>query len=253
MSKRVRGTEAGGPSRRTQKSQKAAVEQLRGQEQIQRVLAFGDSLTNGYVPCEPGCARDRCARCQRKPWAPVLQAALVGAQALGSDAQVVHEGKEGWTTTMHVTKLTRGEGLRGLLLEAQAKGTPFGAVLVMSGANDLADDQASAEAIVANLAVLHDEAHAFGARSVAIAIPESSGWSDDPEMGARGKDTNERLRRWCCDERRRDSTLCIKAPLGHSTGAKWYSSDGLHLTAEGYTRFGELLAADSELQAFLRQ
>ena len=231
-------------------SQEAAQEQLRAEPQHRRILAYGDSLTAGYVPCEECCVKERdgCKDCQRKPWADALRRSL--------NIDVDHWGCEGWTTAMHVSEMDqdglRRCGLRSLLAKAQGEGRPYSAVFIMSGANDLADG-ASAAAIVENLAVLHRAARAFGARTVALSIPESRGWAEEAGLGERGRKANTELGQlpWCDGDNRGES-LFVDAPLRHPDEPGLYTSDGLHLTAEGYAAFGTRLATNELLTRFIQ-
>lgn len=232
------------PSRRMRKSQEAAKEQLRAEPSKIRVLAYGDSLTSGYVPCEQCCVqeRDPCSRCRRTPWLASFR------QVLQVDGD--HKGREGWTTALHVDELDKEGGLSSLLAEAQSAGKPYSAVIIMSGSNDLADGDSSAT-IVQNLAIIHQAAHSFGARTVALAIPASRGWAEESDLGLRGNAVNEEMGRpgWC-DGVAQGECLFVNSPLCYSAEPMWYS-DGLHLTAEGYAEFGKRLAANAELKAFL--
>ena len=230
-------------------SQEAAQEQLRAEPQRRRLLAYGDSLTAGYVPCERCCVKERdgCKACRREPWAEFLRRSL--------SIEVDHWGCEGWTTAMHVSEIDKDGlrrcGLRVLLAKAQREGRPYSAVFIMSGSNDLADG-ASAAAIVENLAVLHRAARAFGARTVALSIPESRGWAEEAGLGQRGREANAELGQlpWCEGDSRGES-LFVDAPLRHSDEPGLYTSDGLHLTGPGYAVFGSRLATNEVLTKFI--
>lgn len=226
------------------KSQEAAKEQLLAESSQLRVLAYGDSLTAGYVPCEQCCVqeRDGCLKCRRTPWIAVFR------QVLHID--VNHKGCEGWTTAMHVNALDKEGGLRSLLADAQSEGKPYSAVFIMSGSNDLADGESTAT-IVQNLVMLHQAARSFGARTVALGIPESRGWAEEADLGQRGNAVNGQLSklRWC-DGDDQGKYLFVNSPLCYSAEPTWYS-DGLHFTAEGYAEFGKRLAANAELKTFL--
>jgi len=230
-------------------SEEAAQKQLRAQPRYGRILAYGDSLTSGYVPCEQCCKKERadCKKCQRKPWAEILW------QSLGID--VVAWGCEGWTTSMHVSAMDKDGlrqcGLRSLLAKAQRDGKPYSVVLIMSGSNDLADGSSTAE-IVQNLAALHSAAHAFGARTVALGIPASRGWAELPQLGQGGSAVNEELGRLPWREGSRGGeSLFVEAPLCYANDSSFYASDGLHLTAEGYAEFGRRLATNKVLIEFV--
>ena len=206
-------------------SEEAAQKQLRAQPRYARILAYGDSLTSGYVPCEQCCKKERagCKKCQRTPWADFLRQSL--------DIDVVAWGCEGWTTSMHVSAMDKDGlrecGLRSLLAKAQRDGKPYSVVLIMSGGNDLADGSSTAE-IVQNLAVLHRAAHAFGARTVALGIPASRGWAELPQLGQRGSAVNAELGHLHWREANRSGeSLFVEAPLWHTEDSSFYASDGL--------------------------
>ena len=126
-----------------------------------RILAFGDSLTAGYHKQGTAFA----------PWAPLL-CRLLGA------AVCDHVGFSGFTTGQLVESMDMKAatdvvprawpGLRHKLRTAG----PYDVVLILAGTNDLADQVTPAQ-LVRNLSVLHEAAHAAGARTVCMSIPDS--------------------------------------------------------------------------------
>ena len=130
-----------------------------------RLLAFGDSLIAGYV--DHGASFF--------PWAPVLQEQL-------SAECVDHVGFSGWTTRQMCDHTdTEGRdvcdriwpGLRHALRAAEARCGGYHVVIILVGTNDLAD-RVPVDTFMSQLASLHETAHDFGARTVALTIPQSA-------------------------------------------------------------------------------
>ena len=85
-------------------------------------------------------------------------------------------------------------GLRYQMHTAGPPGT-YACVLIMAGTNDLAD-RVPTETIVDNLAALHAVAHAYGARTIAMTIPESHAALKVGWLSRARSDANAALKAW---------------------------------------------------------
>mmetsp|Transcript_9173 Transcript_9173/g.31056 ORF Transcript_9173/g.31056 Transcript_9173/m.31056 type:complete len:243 (-) Transcript_9173:209-937(-) len=194
-----------------------------------RVLAFGDSLTAGFT--SGGRAF--------WPYAPRL------AERLGPGWQVDHTGLSGWTARQmaanaeedHLVDVCGMEwpgGLRRQLRAARAAGSPYDAVCLLAGTNDLpvvAGGHCTAEDVGDALRSLCTHAHEEGATVIALAVPHSTATHSAPSMGAARKAVNKRLaalQASGCVDRIVDPAAML--PLENSS--LW--DDGLHLTQAGY-------------------
>ena len=207
-----------------------------------RILAYGDSLTAGYLMRSP--MSDEYA-----PWAPVLE------EALGVPCDAV--GASGWTTQDMVARSGCGgrdacgvshPGMRQALAEEKRSRPPgYAAVLIMGGTNDLG--VASAETIAANLRQLHATCHAAGCPTVALTIPQGR------QLGPWTRGTPIAF----ADERRQRVNAALRAYAGEQPAGRclfvamdedvpWFQgsadweSDGVHMSAAGYAKFGAMLA-----------
>ena len=147
-----------------------------------RLLAFGDSLTAGY----------HHSGASFSPWAPLL-CKLLNVTACD------HVGMSGFTTKQLLNSLDAEEvfdvvpkawtGLR----RQMRTGGPYDVVLIMAGTNDLADKVTTSQ-LLENLVALHDVAHAQGARTVAMTIPESHAAKMVGWLGHARDDANAAIR-----------------------------------------------------------
>lgn len=197
-----------------------------------RILAFGDSLTAGYHMMGQRFA----------PWAPVLKSML-------GVAAVDHIGLSGFTTQQMLDAADDATTYDVVPMEwpgyhTQLRKARYDLVLIMGGTNDLADKVPTA-VIVRNLEALHRAAHAAGARTVAMTIPESGSAMHVPWLGDARRRANEAIQAWASAEPP-DRTLFVDAaafvPYNEGGSPHMWENDGLHMSAHGYEAFGRALA-----------
>jgi len=190
------------------------------------VLAFGDSLTEGF--CAGGL--------EWHPYTTILSQLL---EKSNPGSQVKQAGRSGESTAEMVLRLPR------LLNEKHAMGEAFSHVVILGGTNDLGSRDG--EAILLNLMKLHQMAMGHGAVSVAVTIPES-GITDEQYVKKRDF-INNGLRTLVKQHASVDEMLLVDLEAGipypraeaskGQTPAMW--DDVLHLSKAGYDRFAELV------------
>ena len=195
-----------------------------------RLLAFGDSLTAGYHAMGNSFS----------PWAPVI-CKLLGV------AKVDHIGFSGFTTKQLVDSLDEVEAMD--LVQKEWPGLryhmsrhKYSVVLIMAGTNDLADQMPTSE-IVDNIAKLHGVAHSFGARTIALTMPESHAALSVGWLGRAREQANEAIRQWARKQPKEKVHLVEGAtlvPFDRKSGL--WEPDGLHMSKAGYMAFGNRLA-----------
>ena len=202
------------------------------------VLCYGDSLTAGYT-LELGSSRSNYL--QFHPWAPVL------SEQLGVACS--HVGMSGWTVQQMLQHkdeaLTSEPDVCGLsqpglghLLRADQK---VSHVVLMAGTNDL-PSSSTASQILSSLKQLHDLCHTPSCKTVAVTIPQSWAEQADKSWAAKRREVNSQLRDYA--ESLPDKCLFVAMDLEvpYWADCKNWETDGLHMSKEGYLRFGKILA-----------
>ncbi|KAL6756991.1 SGNH hydrolase-type esterase domain-containing protein [Haematococcus lacustris] len=202
-----------------------------------RILAFGDSLTEGYyrVPSQQQPAFH--------PYTKRLQSLL--HQNLPAPCKVVTEGVSGELVVPSMT-----QRLRAYLQRTQAAGQQFHWVLIFGGTNDLGLGQ-EAETIFNSLQQMYKAAHQHGAKVVAMTcmapyLPEPGPPGEHAGTSLARHRLNTLIRNEVAKQQGGELYLfdCDKvlAPqrLGQQEAARCWS-DALHLTPHGYDLFGHLL------------
>ena len=195
-------------------SSSAAISSTTKRDVPYRVLAFGDSLTAGFVRGDPTF----------HPYANALQTSLERwAEQSENEVTVDHVGKPGWTS----------EQLYGIL----PGDLPYDVIIILAGTNDLGFGS-SAEAIISHLRSLHDVSLQRGVyHTMALAIPPSAFQQRDERARLKAATVNSALKSWS-DPR----ITFVPFPFPYdSSDSKWHS-DGLHLSKEGYDELGLYLA-----------
>mmetsp|Transcript_20818 Transcript_20818/g.52932 ORF Transcript_20818/g.52932 Transcript_20818/m.52932 type:complete len:271 (-) Transcript_20818:779-1591(-) len=208
-----------------------------------RVLAVGDSLTEGYFS---GVAREGgvLGTTTFHPYARTLQEL---ARKAGLEVEVVEEGVSGELVvpTMH-------DRLAGLLGAAHAAGAPYDWVLVLGGINDVGWGR-DADTIFTGLSGMYKAARNHGARVVAMTCFEYNRQpglhAPPPAMEAQRAALNAHIRAYAQDASHGVALLDTEAlmkPGGrggttHDGRSMW--CDLLHLTPAGYAHLGALIWA----------
>ncbi|KAL6069326.1 putative GDSL-like lipase/acylhydrolase [Balamuthia mandrillaris] len=200
------------------------------------MLAFGDSLTEGYYA---GGRRFH-------PYSDHLQKLLTAAN---HETQIDQAGISGETVQEMVLRLPK-------LLKKRRDCHPLAPrythVIILGGTNDLGSRPA--DDIFQDICRLHDIVHQFGARSVAVTIPEASfteKWYVEKRTAV-----NEALRAKVRQQQEEGGEgrwlfLDLEKELPYQ-GSKKHSKEGeggeenlwddaLHMTPAGYDRFAALL------------
>jgi len=187
------------------------------------VLCFGDSLTAGLsrrgLPLRPYSAR--------------LEGQLAGPG--GTALSIINAGVCGETTKDMCRRL------RELLSQYDEA---IAAVLILGGTNDLGDDDLTPGLTLGNLRQLHGMAHAAGALTGVLTLPECTEGSTDlvPQPYKDELDEiNGALRDFASTS---DSMFLVDVavafPQDQAHAALW-EPDGVHLTAKGYEEMGDHL------------
>ena len=199
-----------------------------------KFLAFGDSLTAGYHRQGTAFA----------PWAPLL-CRLLGA----TDCD--HVGFSGFTTRQLIdcmdlksTPDVVPRSWPGLRHKLRISG-PYDVVLILAGTNDLADQVTPAQ-LVRNTSILHAAAHAAGAKTVCMSIPESHAATKVTWLRKLREESNAAIKAWALSQPREKVHYADVAQIvpwdDEATMAGLWEMDGLHMSAKGYEQFGRGLA-----------
>ena len=202
------------------------------------ILCYGDSLTAGYT-LELGSSRSNYI--QFHPWAPVL------SEQLG--LACFHVGMSGWTVQQmlqHKDETLPSEtdvcGLAqpglGHLLNAEQK---VSHVVLMAGTNDLPSSSTALQ-ISSNLKQLHELCHTAGCKTVAVTIPQSWAEQADKSWAAKRSEVNSQLRDYAESLPERCLFVAMDLEVPYRADSENWEADGLHMSREGYRRFGTILA-----------
>lgn len=192
-----------------------------------RILAFGDSLTEGW--CDFGS--------KFHPYTRKLQS-LIQSLSNAKSVDVVNRGVSGETTDQMNSRL-------GLVLD---KDGPFDLVIILGGTNDLGFSlNKDGEPLFRRLRSLHELALRHSPLSVAVTIPETGYEALDQFTALREKrlQVNNLLKNYVQDY---DSKMLLcdlstKLPrkfLSDEDRRKFWADD-LHFTPAGYDRMGEII------------
>jgi lysophospholipase L1-like esterase len=199
-----------------------------------RILAFGDSLTQG----------ETFKSTHYHPYTHRLRKLLEEHESVKFD--IDNAGITG--------EFVRDQMTTRLPLVLKEKG-PYDLIVILGGTNDLIDFTPGGEKdLFDEIVSLHRTAHEHGAKTLLLTIPESdfiykdmgkNGTSYIKEEGEQGRILiNEMLRDFAreCD----DIVLCdLDEKHRHTTLSEEdkvkYWDDGLHYSPEGYDRMGEII------------
>jgi len=181
------------------------------------VLAFGDSLTEGYA---------RWGTIMH-PYTLTLEKSLV---ALDNSIKVVNAGVSGETTDEMVPRFTQ-------LFNAQE----FGVAIILGGTNDLGGK--NPDNVFNNLKTMHELAAKKGCKTYAVTIPELAAEEHETWVYPIRSKINNMLKEYCA--KRKIQVIDLAAAIPYSTlteeERKDLWDDGLHFTPKGYDKFGEIV------------
>ena len=190
-----------------------------------RLLAFGDSLTAGYHSQGLAFA----------PWAPLLE------QLLGDSVKVDHLGLSGFTSQQMLDSAEQ-QAVTDVVPRTwpgyshKLRLHQYDVVIILCGTNDLADQEPT-QHLVRNIAQLHSVAHAAGARSVAMTIPDSKAAQHIDWLRRARHDANEAIRAWAATQPGVHFVdAAVLVPYSDTSGL--WEPDGLHMSQSGYEAFG---------------
>jgi len=195
---------------------------------VLRILAFGDSLTEGW--CDFGT--------KFHPYTRKLQTLI---QSLSKSVDVVNRGVSGETT----------DQMNDRLPSVLNEDGPFDLVIILGGTNDIGlSFNKDGEPLFGRLRSLHELALRYSPLSVAVTIPETGYETMDRFAALKEKrlQVNTLLKNYAQDSGNKIilSDLSAKLPresLSHEDYRKFWQDD-LHLTSEGYDRMGEIIFED---------
>lgn len=195
-----------------------------------RILAFGNSLTEGW--CEFGT--------RFHPYTCKLQS-LIQSRSKTASVDIVNRGVSGETTDQMNTRLP-------LVLD---KDGPFDVVIILGGTNDLGMSlDKNGEPLFRRLKSLHELAQRHSSLSVAVTVPETGYEIMDGFTVVREKrfQVNALLKKYVqqCGSKMLLSDLAEKLPRESLSDGdrRKYWADHLHFSPAGYDRMGEIIFED---------
>ena len=222
------------------------------------VLCFGDSLTAGYAK----------GGNEFHPYATSLQTKL---SDLGVRCTCIANGGNGarvadFVSPNHLDNPTNVDvcgreysGLRHSLMTHRPR-----VVIIMAGTNDLAMEIESpdvlADSILRSLAALHQMCHDAGASTIACSVPPNAALTTKSEASVKSsslevyvktwKALNNKIRSFCAEKKEEKEFLLsaslryfdVSEHVPYFPGSAYWGWDCLHMSANGYDRFGEMIA-----------
>jgi len=210
------------------------------QEEVHRILCYGDSLTAG-TSTSPW---------ELYPYAPHLEQALNNQQQQPANSSgkkkrfvVRHRGMPGWTATEMVDGTSPQYGLRAAIRGIQ--NPSLSCVILLAGTNDLgyvySDNDDPVETVLKPIRQLHELAWQEGIpRTVAIAIPPSGYQARVADASFLCTAVNQALESFC-QEHAAKATF-VPFPFDYDASGDNWSPDGLHFSPTGYQVLGQSLA-----------
>ena len=123
-------------------------------------------------------------------------------------------------------------------------------VLILAGTNDLLMGDSSSEKIADTIVIMHEVAHARGAKSLVITIPEIfCERKDCPDVESRRQEINKRLRMYASKAGSKAflSDLALKISLHQLSledRKEFWEPAGVHLKRKGYDKMAEIIFQD---------
>lgn len=198
-----------------------------------KILTFGDSLTEGYYRFgflfHPYSIQlEKC-----------IDKMLVEELMSPVQQSLIHQrGVSGEFTADMIRRLHQ------ILEKASIKGYPYNVVCILGGTNDLSDEEEPAKNVFNRLKHMYDMVLAHGdCVLAAITIPESA-CVDNYYVNKRSR-INGYIKEYCAEHRERAVLVDLETHIrffgadGIKNTDLW--DDALHMTEEGYDKFGELV------------
>jgi len=192
-----------------------------------RILAFGDSLTEGWT--NEGSLMH--------PYANRLQLLL---RQVNPTVEVIESGVSGERVLVSMESRLASE-----LADAQSRGSKYDWVLLLAGVNDIGYGR-PAEAVFSGLRRMYQEVGRHGARLVAMTCMENAGTPLSPRDPQRVH-LNIHIREYCARHNGPHGALLLDLEklIPYASASPEERSamfdDGLHLTPKGYDRMSDLL------------
>ncbi|WP_054567946.1 GDSL-type esterase/lipase family protein [Frankia sp. R43] len=205
---------------------------------IRSVVAFGDSITDGFVGATALTApADASVADANGRYPDVLQRRLDDA---GIGISVVNAGISGNQLLTDGRPFHAGpSGLSRFDIDALAQ-AGVGGVLVLEGTNDLGQSGTTPEQIIAGYLQLIERTHAAGAKIwLGTLLPASDALVDGTALAPNSEDHRQRVNSWIRGQTRADGVVDFDAALRDPANpavlrADYASVDNLHPNLEGY-------------------
>ena len=213
-------------------------------EQAGAVVAFGDSITDGYQGFQIDLVENQADMNQNARWPDFLAQRLAAAGRC--DLSVVNAGISGNAVLAARCPLPFGESALDRL-DADALTVPGATDLILlEGINDLGSNGATAKQVIKGLGRLVQRARAAGLR-VHLATLTPSGGALDGSYGTEATNAKrEKINAWIRTQDDADSVIdfdaAIRDPREPSRmKAEYDSSDHLHPSSSGYRAMAEAI------------
>lgn len=193
-----------------------------------RILAFGDSLTEGWTAFGT----------KFHPYSSKLQI-LLQSLPVSKPFSIINRGISGETTEQMQARLPR----------ILAKDGPFDLAIILGGTNDLGRSlDKKANSLFERLKSLHEEILKECPLSVALTIPEGGFDERNPALRKKRSKVNQLLKDYVQANRDKMILCDLSVKLPHKSLSEedrrrfWH--DGLHFTPDGYDRMAEVIFED---------
>lgn len=162
---------------------------------------------------------------------------------------VDHIGMSGWRVDQMVQNLESPYcvdtfGKSGSGLGFQLSRHKYNVCIIMAGTNDLAANR-TADQILHDLKALHGYCHARGIRTIAVTIPESQFISEAFYRipASMRRKVNRGLSEWASSMPDKALFVDMATQVPYSAFSGEWNPDGLHMTRQGYSAFGDRLGS----------
>eukprot|EP00877_Chromochloris_zofingiensis_P006408 jgi/Chrzof1/201/Cz01g06250.t1 len=197
-----------------------------------RILAFGDSLTEGYYNRGRGF----------HPYTNKLHSLLQSNLAPGCKVHVNEQGVSG-ERVLDSMQYRLAEHLKKTSSMHSPK--PYDWVLILAGINDLwqSGPDAQATAVIKGLVNMYETAAQHGAQVLSMSVMGIIG--EPPHMVEQRIKLNDMLRQYAADNNTTvhffDLASKIAVPASQGDDAEHKRDDEVHMTPKGYDLMGELI------------